>query len=264
MQRVLVAALFIAACGSGAKPVMGPPPIDGDGEPRSVADAGSGEQITFAADDGVTIAASYHAPSAATERCVVLVHQLSSTRAEYKPVIDGIAGSMHILAIDMRGHGASTKGPDGAAIAWKAFETADWEKVEGDVGKAMDVIASKGAGASCELVGSSIGSSAVLRYSGSNPDKVTKLVLLSPGIAYRGVSTPDAARTSRAPVLIVHSQENGAADAAGALKGIWEDAQPPVSVELIADPGQAHGMKIVAGDPKILARVVAFLREPPP
>lgn len=261
MHRVLVASVFVAACGGGARPVMGPPPIDGEPEPR--ADAGGGEEVTFTADDGVTIAASYYAPTAATERCVVLVHQLSSTRAEYKPVIDRIAGTMHVVAIDMRGHGASTKGADGAAIAWKAFETADWEKVEGDVGKAMDFIEEKGAGGSCELAGSSIGSSAVLRYSGSNPDKVTKLVLLSPGIAYRGVKTPDAARASRAPVMIVHSQENGAADAAGALAGIWGDAQPPVPVEVIADPGQEHGMKIVAGDPAILERVVAFLSEPP-
>jgi pimeloyl-ACP methyl ester carboxylesterase len=112
------------------------------------------------------------------------------------------------------------------------------------------------------LVGSSIGSSAVLRYSGAHPEGVQKLVLLSPGVAYRGVKTPDAARASKAPVLIVHSQEAGAADAAGALKGIWEDATPPVSVEIIADPGQEHGMKIVSGDPDILERIVSFLSEP--
>jgi hypothetical protein len=38
---------------------------------------------------------------------------------------------------------------------------------------------------------------------------------------------------------------------------------PPVPVEIIADPGEEHGMKIVGGDPKILERVVAFINEPP-
>jgi pimeloyl-ACP methyl ester carboxylesterase len=259
-------AIWLAACGgSGAKPVMGPPPIDGESEPDPRAGArsgGPGEEVTFTADDGVVLSGSYYAPEGAATACFVFVHQLSSTRGEWQPIIDPLRGSAHIVAFDMRGHGASTQGADGAAVAWKTFETADWEKVEGDVGKAMELLAGRGAGSACTLVGASIGSSAVLRYAGAHPDGVNALVLLSPGIAYRGVKTPDAARTSKAPVLIVHSQENGAADAAGALKGIWEDATPPVPVEIIADPGQAHGMKIVAGDPAILDRVVAFLREP--
>jgi hypothetical protein len=37
-----------------------------------------------------------------------------------------------------------------------------------------------------------------------------------------------------------------------------------VPVEVIADPGDAHGMKIVAGDPAILDKVVAFLSEEAP
>lgn len=268
MKRWLVASIafgLASACGGGKQPVMGPPPIDGDPADQRATPGGAvaGQDVSFQSDDdGVHIAASYYAPSTPTQRCALFVHQLSSTRAEYQPVIDRLAGSMHILAIDMRGHGASTKGPDGAAISWKTFETADWEKVEKDVGIGMFLLSEKGAGSSCLLVGSSIGSSAVLRYAGAHPDHVQKLVLLSPGIAYRGVKTPDAARASRAPVLIVHSQEPGAADAAGALKGIWDDATPPVHVEVIADPGQEHGMKIVNGDPKILERVVAFLSEP--
>ena len=261
MRRSFVPALLLAACGGTAAPPASPGVADPPASPAAAPPPA--EDVTFQADDGVTIAGSYYAPASTTERCAVLVHQLSSTRAEYQPVIDRIRGAMHVVAIDMRGHGASTKGAGGAAITWQAFETADWEKVEGDVGKAMELVAQKGAGSACTLVGSSIGSSAVLRYAGANPDRVRALVLLSPGVAYRGVKTPDAARTSRAPVLIVHSQENGAADAAGALAGIWRDATPPVPVEVIADPGDAHGMKIVRADPAILERVVTFVLEPP-
>ena len=266
MKRVLIAFLFVAACGGGKKPAASGPgdaPTD-DGTAGDVpAGTPAPEEVTFEADDGVTIAGTYYGPGPEAIGCFIFVHQLSSTRAEWQPLIDRLRGHTHILAFDMRGHGASTKGPDGP-IAWKTFETADWEKVEGDIGKAVELIEGRRGGPSaCVLMGSSIGSSAVLRFSGSHPTQVRALVLLSPGIGYRGVMTPDAARTSRAPVLIVHSQEKGAADAAGALSGIWHDATPPVTVEVIADPGQAHGMKIVNGDPKILERVVAFLREPP-
>ncbi len=257
MRRSLLPALVLVACGGSS---AAPPPVTPT--TSSPPAAPGAEEVSFLADDGVTITGSYYAPASATERCAVLVHQLSSTRAEYQPVIERIGGAMHVVAIDMRGHGASTRGADGATITWKMFETADWEKVEGDVGKAMELLAAKGAGDACVLVGSSIGSSAVLRYAGANPDKARALVLLSPGVAYRGVKTPDAARASRAPVLVVHSQENGAADAAGALAGIWRDATPPVAVEVIADPGDAHGMRIVSGDPAILERVVTFIVEP--
>jgi pimeloyl-ACP methyl ester carboxylesterase len=261
-ERALIAVALVAACGGGGNKVVTLPAVDDTPEPT--ADAGAGEAVTFAADDGVTIAASYYAPSTATDRCAVFVHQLSSTRAEYRPVIARLAGQMHLLAIDMRGHGASTAGPDGATVSWKTFETADWEKVEADLVVATAFLQHRTAGSGCVFVGSSIGSSAVLRFAAAHPGDVTALVLLSPGVAYRGVKTPDAARANRAPVLVVHSQENGAADAAGALAGIWRDATPPVPVEVIADPGDAHGMKIVAGDPAILDKVVAFLSEEAP
>jgi dienelactone hydrolase len=224
---------------------------------------GVGVEVTVTADDGVRLAGTYYHVGDRAGRCYIFVHQLSSTRAEWQPIIDRLPEGSHILAFDMRGHGASTQGPDGSTIAWKSFETADWEKVESDIARVMDEMNARRTGTEgCVVAGSSIGSSAALRYAASHPGDATALLLLSPGLAYRGVTTPDAARASKVPVLIVHSQENGAADAAGALKGIWEDATPPVDVEVISDPGQAHGMKIVAGDPAILERVVAFLADP--
>jgi pimeloyl-ACP methyl ester carboxylesterase len=260
MKRgILVGILITAACGGGGNKVVTIVPEDTVTGPAEDPPVPGGEAVTFAGD-GVTISATYWPPAAAgTQACAVFVHQLSSTRAEYRPVIERLAGQGHLLALDMRGHGASTTGDGGAKLDWEQFETADWERVAGDVGAAAELLAQKGATGPCVFIGSSIGSSAVLRHAGAHPDRVRALVLLSPGLAYRGVKTPDAARANRAPVLIVHSQEGGAADAAGALAGIWGETTPPVPVEVIADPGEAHGMKIVAGDPAILERVVGFI-----
>ncbi len=262
MMRVfLVTVLGCAAlaCGGGKPPA----PIGTAANPADApADAPAPpapEEITFPGFDDVPLSGTYYAPiSPESKACFIFVHQLSSTRAEWQPIIDRLRGRAHLFAFDMRGHGASTKGPDGP-LSWKTFETADWAKVEHDVGEANVLLSGKGANRACTLVGASIGSSAVLRYAGMYPGGVRALVLLSPGLGYRGLTTPDAARASMAPVLIVHSQENGAADAAGALAGIWRDAK--VEVEVIADPGQAHGMKILTGDPQVLERVVAYLIE---
>jgi len=265
----IVTVLGAAACGGGKKPATSAPsdapPADGTASAdRLPADAPPGTpppaEITFVAADGATIAGTYWAPpDPLTEACVVFVHQLSSTRAEYAPVIERLRGKAHLLAFDMRGHGASTDGGEAGKLDWQHFGSSDWAQVETDLGTGVEWLGTKGAGSRCVLVGASIGSSAVVRYVGANPDRARALVLLSPGLAYRGLKTPDAARKNTAPVLIVHSQEPGAVDAAGALAGIWRDATPPVAVEVLADPGTAHGMKIVTGDPKVLDAVVGFI-----
>lgn len=254
VPAVLAVLSVLAACGGGGAKVTVLPVVD-EPAPASPTVAG-GEELTFVADDGVTIAGTYWKPDAPTGHCVVFAHQLSSTRAEYVPVIARLRGRAHLYAIDLRGHGASSQGPDGL-ITWKTFETPDWERVEADLLDAFEATRARGASGQCVIVGASIGSSAALRLAGSAQKRVAGVVLLSPGLAYRGLGTPDAARTTVAPVLIVHSQEKGAVDAATALANILGERQVPV--EVIADPGTAHGMKIVAADPAILDRVVAFI-----
>lgn len=255
MKLALLAVLVLAACGGGGKHVTIIPVHDETTGP-AVATVPGAAELSFTADDGVTIHGSYWAPAQPTEACVVFAHQLSSTRAEYVPVIARLVGQAHLYAIDLRGHGASTLGPDGA-LSWKGFTDEDWQRVERDLLGALDAVRGKGGGAACVVVGASIGSSATLRLAGSAQDRVAGVVLLSPGLNYRNLATPDAARATRAPVLIVHSQEKGAVDAATALANILRDVPTPVDV--IADPGTAHGMKIVAGDAAILDRVVAFI-----
>lgn len=257
MRPVLALCALAAACGGGAPrattTASAPAPVTG------VAAVGDGESLAFTAGDGAIIEGTYWAPrDASATGCAIFVHQLSSTRAEWQPVIDGLRGAAHLYAIDMRGHGTSTKGASGA-LSWHTFETADWEQVPDDVLRAIDAITAKGASGSCVLVGASIGSTAVLLAAARAPEHTRGVVLLSPGLAYKGIKTPDAARALRAPVLLVHSQEKGAADAAAALVGIWRDAGVPFDFEVTADPGTAHGMKIVAPEPVILARVISFI-----
>lgn len=245
-----------AACGGGGQKVTHLAVVDEvvDAAPPTVPGA---VEVSFDSDDA-TITGSYWAPTdASTTGCVVFAHQLSSTRAEYTPVIARLVGTAHLYAIDLRGHGASTRAPDGAAVTWKGFTLEDWAKVERDLLSAIGVVRQRGGGARCVVVGASIGSSATLRLAAAAPDLVSAVVLLSPGLNYRGLSTVEAARSTRGPVLIVHSQEPGASDAATALANLLTEASTPV--EVIADPGTAHGMKIVAADPALLDRVVAFV-----
>ncbi|MEZ4403191.1 MAG: alpha/beta fold hydrolase [Kofleriaceae bacterium] len=257
MKRIAVTALVsLLACGGGGRRVSAPVMLEDEPAVAPAPTVPGGVAVTYLAADGATIAATYWAPDRPSPGCAVFVHQLSSTRAEWTPVVAGLRGHGHLLAIDLRGHGASTRGADGP-LAWKAFATADWERVTDDVAAAIADLGARGAGPRCVVVGASIGSSAVLRLAGAAPERVAAVVLLSPGLNYRGLATPDAARATRAPVLIVHSQEAGAVDAATALANILREGQ--VEVEVVADPGTAHGMRIVAADPALVAKVVDFI-----
>jgi alpha-beta hydrolase superfamily lysophospholipase len=253
-RALAVALLGLAACPSRGSHVTVLPVVD-EMAPALPTVAG-GQALSFVTDDGVTIEGTYWPPTAPTASCVVFAHQLSSTRSEWVPVIERLHGRAHLYAIDLRGHGASihtTAGDRG----WQGFGDHDWQQLERDLAQASDVIAARGAGDRCVVVGASIGSSAVLRWAGSAPTRTSGVVALSPGLNYRGLSTPEAVRRIAAPVLIVHSQESGALDAATALANIVRDNHGAVTV--IADPGIAHGMKIVAGDPTILDQVVDFI-----
>lgn len=255
---LIAAAIVAVGCGGSGKrvEVLHVDDVVVDAAPRLV-----GDELTFwsgSGDDAFQLVGTYVAPTQPTEACVLFAHQLSSTRVEWAPVIERLRGRAHLFAIDLRGHGASTTTRAGTAT-WKGFTASSWAEVEVDLAAALDVLRDRGAGARCVVVGASIGSSATLRLAGAHPDRVSGVVLLSPGLNYRELSTPDAARATRSPTLIVHSQERGAVDAATALAEILRDGD--VSVKVVADDGDAHGMKIVAGDPTMLAHVVGFISE---
>ena len=141
--------------------------------------------IELTTSDGVTLAATYIAgpEGKGGDRCVVMLHQLGSTRAEWKPLVDALRGRYHLLTLDMRGHGDSTKGANNTKLDWHAFSDDDWKNVALDLAAARDFFASMQiSSANCVYVGSSIGSSAVLRFAGKYID-AAGIVLLSPGLA---------------------------------------------------------------------------------
>jgi pimeloyl-ACP methyl ester carboxylesterase len=189
----------------------------------------------------------------------VFLHQLSSNRGEWAPFVDALRGKYHLLAIDMRGHGESTTSDQGA-LDWQEFAQADWEAVIGDLAAATQFLSGKGVAlAGTVIVGSSIGSTAALRFAGEHPD-LAGVVLLSPGLKYKGVETVPAARRFGKPKLVVYSSD--AEDAARGLEQAWKQAEnlpQPQPVTMRQVPGKAHGVKMLADDAGIVDAVTAFV-----
>ena len=262
MRLACSLAVLLTACGSSssgprssASPTTAPPPAT----IRPADPPADSDRVTIPTLDGVTLVATYVPGPTGSGRAVVFLHQLSSNRGEWAPFVDALRGEYHLLAVDMRGHGESTTSERGE-LDWQQFGQADWEAVTGDLAAATQFLSGKGVAlAGTVIVGSSIGSSAAIRFAGEHPD-LGGLVLLSPGLKYRGVETVPAARRYGKPKLVIYSSD--AEDAARGLEQAWKQAenlpQPqPVTMRQVA--GQAHGVKMVADDPSIVEAVVEFV-----
>ncbi len=256
MVRTSCALLLVlaTACGAAdAPPPVRPPPggevVDG----AAPAAADGAQELALTTDDGVTLAATYWPGPTGSTACVIMLHQLSSKRAEWAPFVAALRGTAHLLTLDMRGHGASTVA-GAATLRWEDFTTEDWAAVEFDLSAAAAELSRRGAaGARCVLIGSSIGSSAVLRWTMAHPD-VPGLVLLSPGLKYRGLDTTTAAKAYRGLALVARSHERGAEDAATFLERTWGER---VTMRVVT--GDAHGVRMVGDDDGLIDAAVALV-----
>lgn len=215
-----------------------------------------GADVTLTARDGVKLAATVWPGAAANERCVVLVHQLASTREEWAALVERLRGRSEILALDLRGHGGSTRGPRGE-LAWRAFGPRDWARAVLDLDAATRWLGERGfRAADCVYVGSSIGASLVVRYVAEQPD-AAGVVLLSPGLAYRDLRIVGAAAAYPGRALIVHSEEEGAAATVAELDRLWGER-----AELLPVGGTAHGVAMLDEHPAALDAIVRFVEAP--
>ena len=152
--------------------------------------AGTGEEVSFTTDDGVTIKGTYWERD--TDKELVLLHMLGRDRTDWNK----FAGSADytVLAIDLRGHGES----DGD---WQSFSDPDFNKMILDVKAANEFLSGD-----VIVVGASLGANVALSYADNYP--VAGIVLLSPANDYRGVDTRAAITRYRRPLLIVTSRND--------------------------------------------------------
>lgn len=232
-------------------PTPEPPP-----EPPPLPEA---REVRLETGDGVVLVGDLRTGESPSAPLVVLVHQLSSDRAEWETLARHLAvePAYATFAFDVRGHGDSATDADGDEVAWRDFETADWEKVSDDVRALLGHLREEEGlqPRRVALVGSSIGSSAVIRAAATDPT-VDAVVALSPGRAYRGLDalTPLTELGER-PLLAVASRgDRSSAETVSDMARI-----APRGEASIVD-GERHGVAMFEAAPESLERVIAFLR----
>lgn len=101
---------------------------------------------------------------------VVLLHGLAGSSREMVPTADALADSFHVLLVDQRGHGESTRRP--ADLSRRAF-----------VEDVITVIEALLPGQKVTLVGQSMGAHTAFLTASARPDLVDRLVMLEGHVA---------------------------------------------------------------------------------
>lgn len=216
---------------------------EGDHEP---------EIVQIVAEDGLTLEGDFYAQETASP-AVILLHMLGRDRATWEPMIAPLHDAGYsVLAVDMRGHGAT-----GGERDWPLAQTdlslwINWLREQESVRE--DAVS---------LVGASIGANVAIIGCGLDEACVT-VVALSPGTDYRGVQPGPA---------LVDSYEGRSA----LLAGGWDDSS--VAADILAMAGasnteigiriyetRAHGTNLLSGDDgeRVMALVIAWLDEHTP
>jgi len=156
-------------------------------------------EASFAANDSVQLTG--YIGGKAGGKPVILLHSLGSNSSEWSRLIERLAGNYTVFALDMRGHGKSSGN-------YNLFSESDYMKMLADVEAAKQFLASRFINTSAVyLIGSDIGANIALRYAAS--DKTVKgVIILSPGIDYKGVRTDDAIKDYAGPLLIIVGSED--------------------------------------------------------
>jgi pimeloyl-ACP methyl ester carboxylesterase len=205
--------------------------------------------VTFRTTDGVLIGATFHEASRTPAPAVVLVPMLSRTQADWQPLVPGLtAAGIAVLAMDLRGHGASSgaTGGDLNVMALDVQAAVAFLKMRPDVQTGRLAIA-----------GASLGANLAVLVAADDPS-VRSIALLSCGLDYRGVKAENAMRRygSRPAMILAGSNDPYAARSARQLA----TAGPGIRDLRILE-GAGHGTVMLGRDPELARQLVDwFLR----
>jgi alpha-beta hydrolase superfamily lysophospholipase len=209
--------------------------------------ANASTSINLKTTDGSTVHAAAAAVSG-SKKGVVFVHMLGRDSRDWDYLSKRLNGvKLSTIAIDLRGHGKSAR-------AGTELTEADFQSMGHDLAAGVTWLRSKGV-TDVSCVGASIGANLCAQLGAADPG-IVNLVLLSPGLNYKGVTSGDALQTyGDRPVLIVAADDDRFAPrAAAALEGA---AKGQVHYELLVEGG--HGTKMLTRDAKLEGTVTSWL-----
>jgi len=203
--------------------------------------------VQLKTSDGLRLSASADVVAKA-EVGILFAHQLRRTGKDWAELNKRmVATGFTTIAPDLRGHGKS-------AMAGTVLKATDYTAMVADLEAGATWLRAQGV-KKISCVGASIGANLCARMAASDPS-IVNLVLLSPGLNYKGIVSVDALkRYGKRPVLIVASNEDRVSKrAAGFLEQV---AVGQVHYELLKNAG--HGTQMLTRSGGLIPQVTSWL-----
>ena len=225
----------------------------------SVLFAAAPEEVVFTTSDSVSIYGTFYPSQAEGESpALILFHMLRHKRRDW----EGFArratqAGFAVLAIDMRGHGQSVQRA-GNTIDVKEFSNEDFAMMVEDAKAAVDFVQKKEGinPKQISLMGASIGANVALKYAATNAT-IRSVVLLSPGLNYRDLTTEDAMRAyGKRPALLVAARDDDYA--ADSVQKLSEMARGKTKTQLYEKAG--HGTFMFRVEPGLNDLILDWLK----
>jgi pimeloyl-ACP methyl ester carboxylesterase len=220
----------------------------------------SSKDISFKTKDSWDIHGTiYYSQNAKPDTGIILLHQMGLERSSYDSLIPLLHKEMpnaDIIAIDLRGHGESTN-----LGTYQKFKLAgDFRSMTKDVEGAADYLAfHRQIIGNYYVVGASIGSTAAINYAAED-SAIQRVVMLSPGMDYRGVGIADSLDDYRKRLLIVAAEFDSSAQDAQTAYSLSKSASDLKSLK-VYDAMDEHGTNMLGKTNNDLEnRIVDFLK----
>lgn len=162
-----------------------------------------------------------------------------------------------LIRLDLRGHGKSNLlGSD--TVYFRSMNDADFAKYPHDVKHALDQLFKDFAGhldtTSLTVIGASIGANTAAMLTQLMPN-IKRIVLLSPGINYRGLQPAEAIKSFQGEIMMVAAQADEYS-----YNSVREMARLNSDhVTLMIFEGDIHGTDMINGDPQAMQALVDWL-----
>jgi alpha-beta hydrolase superfamily lysophospholipase len=223
------------------------------------------ERVEFLTKDGVKIVGDYYNPEhgASSELAVLLLHMMPSNRKSWMSFARKLKhAGMMVLAIDLRGHGDSTRKQDGSILNYKSFSDSEHQKSVFDIEAAVKFLRRKNH-LNLALIGASIGANLALKYL-AECQEAKAAILFSAGLNYRGIKALPLAKMLKEnqKVFIVAAEDDmRSGESAGeAAKEIFDNLTIKRKQIKIFESG-GHGTEILNAHQEFQDFLVRWLQQ---
>ncbi|MDP2656231.1 MAG: alpha/beta fold hydrolase [bacterium] len=217
------------------------------------------QSITLTTPDGVILAGNYLA-SREPKGAVLLLHMMPATKESWEPLQQALE-KVHIssLAIDLRGHRQSTKGPADIILDYNTFTDREHQLTRNDVTTSIEYLVSQGFTKNKIVIsGASIGANLAIQELSQDPE-INSAILLSPGLDYHGIETEQYARSLAdvQALFTIASRDDGYSF--DSSRRLYDVATIKKDIGEYDDIG--HGTTMLENKPELIDTLVAWIVE---